>query len=384
MADHGLSLQAPAPSRARAEQAHWGPWLRRVLGAVVLGAALGAAYVRRHELAQAWHLLGTLRWWWVGAAIGFEVASLIAFARLQWWLLRAGGIRLRVATIIEITLAGNAMAMSLPGGAAWAAAWAFSQLRRRGADSVLAGWVVLMAGAVASFVLFLLLVAGSFIAGDSGPVKEFRFVGLGLALIPAVAAIVAVAAHRNPAVRRALARAWAWFSASRAGRVAPPVERFAERVRCVQPTRGQWLEAFGLAALNWLETCGVLAACIIALGAHVPWRGILVAYTLAQVAASLPITPGGLGVVEGSLTALLIAYGMPTKFALAAVLLFRVVSFWGLVPIGWGAWALITFAGRRNPRRRAHPWATHRNGRRRDSRRAADRLLTPPPCRDCE
>ena len=52
----------------------------------------------------------------------------------------------------------------------------------------------------------------------------------------------------------------------------------------------------------------------------VPWRGIVVAYSLSQVVASIPITPGGIGVVEGSLTGLLVAYGMPTRVALAAVL----------------------------------------------------------------
>jgi hypothetical protein len=113
-----------------------------------------------------------------------------------------------------------------------------------------------------------------------------------------------------------------------------------------------------LAVLNWLTTCACLIAAVIAVGGHVPWRGILVAYTLAQVAASLPITPGGLGVVEGSLTALLVAYGMPTDVALAAVLLFRAVSFWGLVPIGWGAWATLTFTGRGRLDGDRHPWAT--------------------------
>ena len=51
-----------------------------------------------------------------------------------------------------------------------------------------------------------------------------------------------------------------------------------------------------------------------------------IAYALAQVLATVPITPGGLGVVEGSLTALLVAYGLPTNVALASVLLYRAVG----------------------------------------------------------
>jgi hypothetical protein len=136
--------------------------------------------------------------------------------------------------------------------------------------------------------------------------------------------------------------------------------------------------------------------CIIAVHGHVPWRGLLVAYTVGQVAASLPITPGGLGVVEGSITGLLVAYGMSTKVALAAVLLFRVVSFWALVPVGWIAWATLTLVGRRRPARVQHPWRVHAHegdgataiGAPTQSVGAtkplADRVFPPPPCKGCE
>src|SRR5438309_11220880 len=179
---------APAHPRARL--------LRRMLMAVLLGAAVVAAVDRRHELAQAGHQLGHLRWGWVIVAVAAEGASLVAFARLQRWLLRAGGLHVGLAPMVEIILAGNALAMSLPGGAAWAAAWAFGQLRRRGADRVLAAWVVLVAGALASFALFLLFVAGALIAGSRGPVASSRPLAVALAAIPLMVAMVVVVDRR--------------------------------------------------------------------------------------------------------------------------------------------------------------------------------------------
>jgi len=90
----------------------------------VLIALVGVgAYSRRKDLADAFRLIGHLNWGWLGVAIAFEAASFVAFARLQRWLLRAGGVKIRLTSMIEIVLAGNALAMSLPGGAAWAAAW---------------------------------------------------------------------------------------------------------------------------------------------------------------------------------------------------------------------------------------------------------------------
>ena len=68
---------------------------------------------------------------------------------------------------------------------------------------------------------------------------------------------------------------------------------------------------------------------------------------LTQLAAALPITPGGMGVVEGTSSVLLVAYHMPTATAIAAVMLYRIISFWILVPVGWGAVGVLLAMQRR-------------------------------------
>jgi hypothetical protein len=106
----------------------------------------------------------------------------------------------------------------------------------------------------------------------------------------------------------------------------------------------------------------VLVVSLVALHIAVPWRGIFVIYGLTQIAATFPITPGGLGVVEGGLVALLHAYGVPTEQAFAVTIVYRIVSFWGLVPIGWIVWVALDILQRRGLRPgRAHPWAFHRH-----------------------
>lgn len=117
------------------------------------------------------------------------------------------------------------------------------------------------------------------------------------------------------------------------------IVRFAPRI---------FAASFAAALLNWISDCACLVASILAVSGHVPWRGVLVAYAVAQLAATLPITPGGIGVVEGTLSLLLAAYGMPTETAVAAVLLYRIISFWALVPIGWatiGGFVLLQHRG---------------------------------------
>jgi putative heme transporter len=347
--------------------------------------AAWGAYEHRSEISSAGHMLSRIHVLWLLVAIAAELASMIVFARLQRWLLRAGGVRVPLVPMVEITLAGNAMSTTLPGGAAWSATWSYEQLRRRGAQKVLAGWVILVAGALSSFAVFVILATGAWVAGSRGPVSSLRWLAAGLAAIPFVVAAGYMVARRNQRARQLFVSSWAAVS-----KHVPParalggfVGKIVDDLGLVHPGVLGWAEAFGLAMANWLCDCVALLACTEALGVPVPWRGLLVIYGLTQVAASLPITPGGIGVVEGSMTALLIAYGTPATSAVAVVLLYRIVSFWALAPIGWAAWGGLELALRHGLRHTAHPWADHEHGPHPAEPHPAvgpERVLRPSPC----
>ncbi len=90
----------------------------------------------------------------------------------------------------------------------------------------------------------------------------------------------------------------------------------------------------------WLADAAVLAVSIRATGAVVPWHDLVLVYGSGIVAQSLDITPGGLGVAEGTLSLALVATGLGASQALAAVLLYRLASFWlvalaGLLVLLW-------------------------------------------------
>jgi uncharacterized membrane protein YbhN (UPF0104 family) len=79
----------------------------------------------------------------------------------------------------------------------------------------------------------------------------------------------------------------------------------------------------------------VLAVSIRAAGATVPWHDLLLVYGTGTAAQSLNLTPGGLGVTEGTLSLALVATGLGASRALAAVLLYRLASFWLVASAGW-------------------------------------------------
>jgi uncharacterized membrane protein YbhN (UPF0104 family) len=371
-----------------ASRPRWETVLRRGLTVAVIGGAAWAAYDHRSELSKAGTMLSQIQVEWLLVAVAAEIASFVVFARLQHWLLRAGGVDVPLLSMIEIALAGNAMSTSLPGGPAWSATWAFGQLRRRGANRVLAGWVIVVAGALSSFAVFVIVAAGAWVAGNSGPFAHLRWLAAALAAVPLAVAVGAISARHNAKAKQAFGSTWRLVSAhSRPLRaIGRLVRRTSDELGLVRPGLAGWTEVFGLALANWLYDAVTLVACIEALNLSVPWRDVLVIYGFTQVSASLPITPGGLGVVEASMAALLMAYGMPSTSALAVVLLYRIVSFWGLVPIGWAVWFGLEIAHRNGLRRRPHPWAAHEHGPEPAPVLAAvgpEHILRPEPCHGC-
>lgn len=95
------------------------------------------------------------------------------------------------------------------------------------------------------------------------------------------------------------------------------------------------LTSMSLTLLNVL----CLAACSLALGVHLPFITTLLVFTLGISTSSLTPTPGGLGGFEAGLFAGFVAYHVAAPSALAAALLYRLVSYW--VPLLAGAVAFI-------------------------------------------
>ena len=106
-----------------------------------------------------------------------------------------------------------------------------------------------------------------------------------------------------------------------------------------------WVVFWGSA--NWLFDCACFALMFPAVHAGIPWKGLLLAYGAGQLAATLPITPGGLGAVEGSITIALVAFGGAHVSTVDAVLMYRLISFWLVLIVGWGLWGELALQVRR-------------------------------------
>ena len=110
---------------------------------------------------------------------------------------------------------------------------------------------------------------------------------------------------------------------------------------------------------------GCLLAALRATGASPQPSLVLLAYAAAGIVALFPLTPGGLGIVEASLSGLLILAGVRAGYAVLAILAYRIASYWlpcwpGRRPTCCSA----TATGGRSPGapRRARPAPPHSPG----------------------
>jgi uncharacterized membrane protein YbhN (UPF0104 family) len=322
------------------------PLLRWFVGLALLGIAADVVSSHQGELSGLGTVLDHLRWWWLIPALLAEAASELSFVAVQSHLLRAGGLRPRLAPLAGMTLASQAMTNSVPGGPAVAAVYGFRWYRRLGADDTLAGWALVGTTVVAALSLALLAGVGlGFATGE----------GASLDLVPPVLGVLVVTAALG--VLFVYERPLAWFARwalhashrligrPRGDREAHVV-RLLERVAVVRLRSPQALATLGWGFCNWLFDCTCFAFAFLATGSSVPLKGLLLAYGAGQLAANLPITPGGLGAVEGSITIALAYFGGGTAGDIAAVLVYRVISFWLVLAVGWSSWGALALAVR--------------------------------------
>lgn len=144
-----------------------------------------------------------------------------------------------------------------------------------------------------------------------------------IAIIVAVAICVIAGAAAVPRVRRIVRTT-----------VLPAVQHSLSSLRDLAADPLRMLVLFSGALILQLGYIGALYFSVQALGGEIPLVAIALIYLTVGSAATIAPTPGGIGAVEAVLIAALTGVGMAAAPALAAVFLYRLVTFWVPIPIG--------------------------------------------------
>jgi hypothetical protein len=114
----------------------------------------------------------------------------------------------------------------------------------------------------------------------------------------------------------------------------------AGSIRALGTNRAVLIQSLIWASLNWLLDAASLWCFIAAFGRYASPIGLFAAYGIANVLGAIPLTPGGLGVIDTLTPVLLVGFGLTRSVATLGVLAWRLVNFW--LPIPTGAISYIT------------------------------------------
>lgn len=289
--------------------------------------------------------------------LGFllEAASLFAYAQLTRAVLPEGGPG--TGRLLRVDLSTLAVSHVVPGGTAGGAALSYRLLTGSGVSGADTGFAIAMQGAGSAVVLnaifWLALVTSLFLRGYN-PLYALA-AGVGVVLMASFATGVVLLMRGHRQVVDLVRRAAAAVPFLDADRLADSADRFAQRLKTFTSERRVLRRAVVWAAANWLLDAASLWVCILAFHVLLSPVYLLVAYGLANILAVIPITPGGLGIVEGILIPTLVGFGVPNKgIALLAVLIYRFFNFWLPIPVGGACYLSIRFSGERWGQRIRH------------------------------
>jgi uncharacterized protein (TIRG00374 family) len=311
-----------------------------------IGAATAVAFIQWPHLADSITPdIRGLNGLWVVPAIALAGISMLTAALEQRRVLRAGGLSVPVRSMVAITLAGNAVSVTLPlAGSTAGTAFTYIQLRKRGADVPTTAWALATSGIISTTVLAVVLGVGAGVTGDSAT----SIVGAVAVLLGIVPIAVLLVSFRSPTVRghaehvaqRVIDRL---HIAKRGANGLDPavVSPAFDRIATFRLGWRAGATAAAYSVVNWVTDLACLAVCVNALGVPVPWTHLVIVYGATLGAASLSFTPAGIGIVESAITVALVHSGVPTSAAIVAALLYRAVSCWLVLGVGWVSYAMM-------------------------------------------
>lgn len=321
--------------------------VRYVIGIGVGVLILSLLVDKRGELVAALHHVAHLDALWASGAVVAEVLSIVGYGFLQQRVLLWSGSEISLALLTLVSLANNAIAYTVPGEPAVSSAYRYRFFRRHGTSGASAGWTILTILIAQAIGMSLLLLVGVLVAltGHAGiEARGTVIVGLFVVLLAGVLLV------RRDSLLRFLgfaARLFQRLTGHPRGEVMARIESTLTRMREIPLSTVKVMKLVTMATALWFTDFLILICCFGAVHAAVPWSGVLLAFGVAQIVASLPFIPGGIGLVEGSLAVILVAYGAHRAPALAVVLVYRFLTFWLVITVGGIAIAIIEWRVRR-------------------------------------
>ena len=328
------SIDTPdgAPEFRKKQRAGWKRYAFGGAGIAIVVVTFALVLPKIADYRDVWDVVTTLTWEWIVVLAAATALNLATFA--PPWMITLPGLGFWRA--LSMTQASTALSIVAPGGAAVGMAGSFGMLRGWGyatrdvtrAVTLTGVWNQLANLVFPVVALFLLKANG----GETALLGTAAFVGVAvLGVVIAVLVLVLYSENLARDVGDAVATFASWAK-SRVGR--GPVSfggesfvRFRNEVVDLLARRWHVLTLATLAGSLTVFLLLVLSLRAVGVPAsEVDVIEIFAAWSLVRIIAAVPITPGGIGIVELGLTTALVAFGGANAGVVAAVLIYRFLT----------------------------------------------------------
>ena len=312
------------------------PGLKRIVvtlvALVLVGVAFGVVLPRLASYSSVWHAVRELKWEWLLALVAATVLNVVTFGP-PWSIALPG---LGFLDSIKMTQASTAVTLVVPGGAPLGMGVSYGMLRSWGFGSAEVGRSVALTGIwsqLSTFAFPIFAVVGLAAEGKGGA-GVLVIALLGAALFVGGGIVVGLALWRpgaaQVAFRAARAVNAAWNKLLRREQPEWSSESFESfRSETLAMLKDRWLPLTVATLANQLTGFLMLDLSLRAVGIGTGQVDVVesfAAWSVGRLITSLPLTPGGLGLVELGLTGLLVGFGGPNAKVVAGVLVYRVFS----------------------------------------------------------
>ncbi|TNC20982.1 flippase-like domain-containing protein [Amycolatopsis alkalitolerans] len=282
----------------------------RVLGLLLIGAAVYTLLPQLATLPGVLDLLGQADWWWLAATVG---TGLLAIALSAVSIRGASAAPLPFWYTTAAQFAAAFTGRTTPGGVGFFGI-NVAFMERLGIRRAQAVGVAMLNVAATGVIGGVWSVAGAFGLGSAGLVTNVSMPG-GWPVFAAAGGVLAVGAAvlGSPWGRR---------------RVVWPALRVMRDLAATMRQPRRALQLWGGAAA-YLAVSGLgLVTSLAAFQPEVPVFAVITAFVIGHTFGHIVPTPGGLGAVESLTVGSLVALGIAPAGAVAAVLVSRVLTYW--------------------------------------------------------
>ena len=320
-----------------------------VLNVVMIIGIVALVYASRHQVVDAFRKLIDLNYFWLLMIIPLQLANYTSVAKYYQSYLKNLGENVLFGPLFKVALEMNFVNNVLPSGGVSGFGYFGMRMASEGVSTSKATLTQVMRHTLTfiSFIVYMSLAllilslfgnASKFMVLVSSSVISFILIGTSLIIY------MISSSHRIKSFMGFLPKAINKVSQTLLRGRVPRIniekietlfgQLHNDYLKIHRDWRSLKWPMFWTLMMNLTELSTIMVV-YFAFGRVVNFGAIIIAYAVANIAGLVAVIPGGVGVYEGLMTAVLAGAGIPKALALSATLVYRVLNMALFLPVGF-------------------------------------------------